>query len=162
MTTRFRGITSRDGVLLRGDAGWGEFSPFWDYDDAESAPWLAAALESAELGRPEPVRDRVPVNVTVPAVGPERAAAIVAAGGGCTTAKVKVAEPGQDLAQEQERLEAVRDALGPQGRIRIDANAAWDLDRSEEHTSELQSRGHLVCRLLLEKEHSGTAVHRQA
>src|SRR5690625_6942241 len=26
--------------------------------------------------------------------------------------------------------------------------------RSEEHTSELQSRGHLVCRLLLEKKHS--------
>src|SRR5690625_4367405 len=30
---------------------------------------------------------------------------------------------------------------------------AWDgLGRSEEHTSELQSRGHLVCRLLLEKK----------
>src|SRR5690625_6361197 len=28
---------------------------------------------------------------------------------------------------------------------------AWD-SRSEEHTSELQSRGHLVCRLLLEKK----------
>src|SRR5690625_1302401 len=28
----------------------------------------------------------------------------------------------------------------------------WGLDRSEEHTSELQSRGHLVCRLLLEKK----------
>src|SRR5690625_7030226 len=27
-----------------------------------------------------------------------------------------------------------------------------DSDRSEEHTSELQSRGHLVCRLLLEKK----------
>src|SRR5690625_6395008 len=27
-------------------------------------------------------------------------------------------------------------------------------DRSEEHTSELQSRGHLVCRLLLEKKKS--------
>src|SRR5690625_5382420 len=27
----------------------------------------------------------------------------------------------------------------------------WDMARSEEHTSELQSRGHLVCRLLLEK-----------
>src|SRR5690625_6122219 len=26
------------------------------------------------------------------------------------------------------------------------------VDRSEEHTSELQSRGHLVCRLLLEKK----------
>src|SRR5690625_7747293 len=30
---------------------------------------------------------------------------------------------------------------------------SWDrLERSEEHTSELQSRGHLVCRLLLEKK----------
>src|SRR5690625_6509966 len=32
--------------------------------------------------------------------------------------------------------------------------------RSEEHTSELQSRGHLVCRLLLEKKKLLTAVHR--
>src|SRR5690625_5511540 len=31
--------------------------------------------------------------------------------------------------------------------------AATSSDRSEEHTSELQSRGHLVCRLLLEKKH---------
>src|SRR5690625_5409094 len=30
--------------------------------------------------------------------------------------------------------------------------------RSEEHTSELQSRGHLVCRLLLEKKKKPTAV----
>src|SRR5690625_5041159 len=29
------------------------------------------------------------------------------------------------------------------------------VDRSEEHTSELQSRGHLVCRLLLEKNNTG-------
>src|SRR5690625_5344424 len=29
-------------------------------------------------------------------------------------------------------------------------------DRSEEHTSELQSRGHLVCRLLLEKKNTTT------
>src|SRR5437870_8797611 len=29
---------------------------------------------------------------------------------------------------------------------------ARSLERSEEHTSELQSRGHLVCRLLLEKK----------
>src|SRR5439155_23163725 len=31
-------------------------------------------------------------------------------------------------------------------------NSAWHSIRSEEHTSELQSRGHLVCRLLLEKK----------
>src|SRR5690625_6492036 len=30
--------------------------------------------------------------------------------------------------------------------------------RSEEHTSELQSRGHLVCRLLLEKKNRGKGV----
>src|SRR6266702_8561947 len=39
------------------------------------------------------------------------------------------------------------DALGG-GRLR----AAQPCRRSEEHTSELQSRGHLVCRLLLEKK----------
>ena len=125
---RFRGLTTRDGVLLRGDAGWGEFSPFWDYDDTESAAWLAAAREAAEVGWPEPVRSRIPVNVTVPAVGPEAAHRIVRGSGGCRTAKVKVAEPGQDLGSEQARLEAVRDAIGPGGRVRIDANGGWDLE----------------------------------
>lgn len=128
MTTRFRGIEVRDGVLLHGPGGWAEFSPFWDYDDAECVPWLRAALEAAETGPPSPRRSTVPVNVTVPAVDSQRAARIVADAGGCRTAKVKVAEPGQTLAEEQARLEAVRDALGPAGRIRIDANAAWDLE----------------------------------
>ncbi|WP_454041359.1 o-succinylbenzoate synthase [Cellulosimicrobium sp. Marseille-Q8652] len=133
LTTRFRGLDARDGVLVRGDAGWGEFSPFWDYDDAESTAWLRAALEAADDGWPVAVRDAVPVNVTVPAVGPERAREIVAASGGCRTAKVKVAQRGRDgalepLADEVARLEAVRDALGPGGRVRADANGAWDVD----------------------------------
>src|SRR5690625_5976328 len=34
------------------------------------------------------------------------------------------------------------------------ASCSWMRVRSEEHTSELQSRGHLVCRLLLEKKKS--------
>ncbi|TGO06433.1 o-succinylbenzoate synthase [Serinibacter arcticus] len=130
LRTRFRNIDVRDGVLIRGEAGWGEFSPFWDYDDVESAAWLRAALESAARGWPDPVRTRVPVNVTIPAVGPEVARRLVLASGGCTTAKVKVAQTGQDVGAEIERLEAVRDALGPDGRIRIDANAAWDLDEA--------------------------------
>lgn len=133
MRAPFRGINRRDGVLLRGAAGWGEFSPFWDYDAAESAPWLRAAIEAAEEGWPAPVRRSVPVNVTVPAVDAERAAAIVAESRGCTTAKVKVAEPGQSLGAAQERLEAVRDVLGPSGKIRIDVNGAWDLDTARRH-----------------------------
>jgi o-succinylbenzoate synthase len=128
MTTRFRGLTVRDGVLVRGDAGWGEFSPFWDYGPQESASWWRAAREAADLGWPEPVRDRIPVNVTVPAVDAVTAHAIVLASGGCRTAKVKVAEPGQSVDEEVARLEAVRDALGPTGRIRVDANAGWDVE----------------------------------
>ncbi|MGZ5415914.1 MAG: o-succinylbenzoate synthase [Nocardioides sp.] len=129
MTTRFRGITVREGMLLRGPAGWGEFSPFLEYDAQVSAPWLRAAREAAFEGWPAPLRDIVPVNVTVPAVGPEAAHRIVRAGG-CRTAKVKVAEPGQSLAEEQARLEAVRDALGPDGRIRVDANGLWSVDQA--------------------------------
>ncbi|MCL2594470.1 MAG: o-succinylbenzoate synthase [Promicromonosporaceae bacterium] len=91
LRVRFRGLDVREGLLLRGEAGWGEFSPFWDYDDAESAMWLRAAREAADLGWPAPVRKSIPVNVTIPAVGPEQARALVLASG-CTTAKVKIAQ----------------------------------------------------------------------
>ena len=129
MRVRFRRQVRRSGVLLRGEAGWGEFSPFPDYDAATCARWLAAAREAADDGWPAPVRDRVPVNTTVPAVDPEQAHALVTASG-CTTAKVKVAEPSQTLADDVARVEAVRDALGPGGRVRVDANAAWSVDEA--------------------------------
>src|SRR4051795_10819526 len=125
MRTRFRGIDVREGVLLRGAAGWGEFSPFLEYDDRVAEPWLCAALEAADQGWPEPRRTTVPVNVTVPAVGPEQAAEIVRANNGCRTAKVKVAEPGQSLAEEQARLEAGPDALRPPRRGRRGATGPW-------------------------------------
>ena len=137
LRTHFRGITVREGVLVRGAAGWGEFSPFWDYDAAESLAWWRAAREAADVGWPAPVRDRIPVNVTVPAVDAATAHRIVLASAGCRTAKVKVAEPGQSLADEIARLEAVRDALGPAGAIRIDANAAWDLDTARSRLTAL-------------------------
>lgn len=129
MRTRFRGVTVREATLIRGSAGWGEWSPFLEYDARVAEPWLRCAEEAAAGDWPAPVRDAVPVNVTVPAVGPEAAHAIVARGG-CRTAKVKVAEPGQTVADDQARLEAVRDALGPDGRIRIDANGAWSVDEA--------------------------------
>ena len=127
LRTRFRGIEVREGALIRGETDWGEFSPFLEYDAATAAPWLEAALEAARGEWPAPVRQQVPVNVTVPACGPDRARDIVV-NGGCSTAKVKVAEPGQVVADDLERLEVVRDALGPGGRIRVDANGAWDVD----------------------------------
>ncbi len=128
LTTRFRGITVREGVLLQGAAGWGEFSPFLEYDAPTAAPWLACALEAAHQGWPTPVRSSVAVNVTVPACSPEEARDIVLASSGCRTAKVKVAEAGQAPREDEARLEAVRDALGPGGLVRIDANGGWSVD----------------------------------
>lgn len=127
MRVRFRRTDVRHGVLLHGPAGWGEFSPFPEYGPAYAARWLDAAREAALEGFPPAVRDTVAVNTTVPAVGPEQAADLVARSG-CTTAKVKVAEPGQTLADDLDRVAAVRDVLGPEGRVRVDANAAWDVE----------------------------------
>ncbi len=126
---KFRGITVREGALLRGPAGWGEFSPFADYGPAASSRWLASAIEAAMTGWPAPVRSEIGVNATIPAVGP-RVAHDIAARSGCRTAKVKVAEPGQRQRDDVERVAAVRDALGPGGRIRVDANGGWDVDQA--------------------------------
>lgn len=127
LTTDFRRVDRRAGVLVRGPAGWGEFSPFPDYDTDYAARWWVAAVEAATTAWPDPIRDRVPVNVTVPAVTADEAHAIVA-GSSCTTAKVKVAAPGETEADDLARVEAVRGALGRRGRLRVDANGAWDLD----------------------------------
>jgi O-succinylbenzoate synthase len=132
MRTRFRGITVREGMLIHGPLGWGEFCPFPEYDDREAAAWLATALEQVTTGWPEPVRDRIPINCTVPAVDPEQAHAIVGRSG-CRTAKVKVADHPDSLAEDLARVEAVRDALGRNGAIRVDANAVWDVDTAVRH-----------------------------
>ncbi|MDD7937815.1 o-succinylbenzoate synthase [Actinomycetospora lutea] len=127
LRTRFRGITVRELALVEGPAGWGEFCPFPEYDDAEALAWWRCAREAACDGWPAPVRDRVEVNVTVPAVDPVHAHRIVT-DSAARTAKVKVAEKGRDPREDLARLEAVRDALGPGGRVRVDANGGWDVD----------------------------------
>jgi O-succinylbenzoate synthase len=129
MRVHFRGTTRREGVLIHGPAGWGEFSPFAEYGPKECARWLAAAREAAYDGWPEPLRDRIPVNVTIPAVGPDQAHAMTRASG-CRTAKVKVAESGQADDDDLARVEAVRDAIGPEGRVRIDVNGAWEAEHA--------------------------------
>lgn len=136
LRTRFRGITVREGVLLRGERGWGEWSPFGEYDAAVAEPWLRCAEEAAAGDWPEPLRYSIPVNVTVPAVDAVAAHRIVT-DGGCTTAKVKVAEPGQTLADDEARVEAVRDALGLGGAIRVDANGGWDVETAVRSISAL-------------------------
>lgn len=127
MRVRFRGIDTREALLFEGTCGWGEFAPFAEYDDVESARWLAAGIDWAYGAQPAPARDVVPVNATVPAVGPARVPEVLARFDGCMTAKVKVAEPGQAVSDDVDRVAAVREAMGPAGRIRVDANGRWDL-----------------------------------
>jgi O-succinylbenzoate synthase len=141
LRTRFRGIAVREGVLVQGEHGWGEFSPFPDYPPRSCVRWLAAALEAASGRWPAPARATVPVNVTIPAVGPEEAQELVRVSGGCRTAKVKVAAPGQRVGADLERVAAVRDALGPDGALRIDANGAWDVDQAVTMIRQLDRMG---------------------
>ncbi|HEY2880151.1 o-succinylbenzoate synthase [Nocardioides sp.] len=126
MTTRFRGIAVREGALIEGESGWGEWSPFTEYSPEVAEPWLRCAEEAAAGDWPAPVRDLVPVNATVPVVSPAAAHELVLRSG-CATAKVKVADPGTEPADDLARVEAVRDALGSTGKVRVDANGAWDV-----------------------------------
>ena len=128
---RFRGLDSREALLLKGPVGWTEFSPFVEYGDAEATTWLAAALEFGWHPSPPPVRMSVAVNATVPAVAASEVDGVLARYDGCRTAKVKVAEAGQVLADDVARVRAVRAAMGPEGRVRIDANGGWNVDEAE-------------------------------
>ncbi len=127
MRHRFRRVDHREAVLIHGPTGWGEFSPFPDYPPKVTTRWLAAALELACGDLPEPTRTRIPVNVTIPAVDPVTARAL-AAESGSVTAKVKIGDPGDDSETDEARIAAVREVLGPEGRIRVDVNASWDVD----------------------------------
>lgn len=140
----FRGLTRREGLLIKGPSGWGEFAPFDDYDDVRASRWLAAAIEAAWGTWPDARRERVEVNAIIPAVDSMQAGALAREAiwdAGCRTLKVKV---GGALADDEARVVAIRDALDSAGidsRIRLDANAAWSVDQAIASLRRLASYG---------------------
>jgi O-succinylbenzoate synthase len=133
LSTRFRGIETREAMLVRGEVGWTEFSPFLEYGDEEAAAWLAAAIDFG-WREPELASDAartIHVNATLPAVAAGLVAGVLERFPGCRTVKVKVAEAGQELADDVARVAAAREFVGPDGRIRIDANGGWNVDEAE-------------------------------
>ena len=127
MRVRFRGITTREIALIDGPAGWGEFGAFPEYGPPEAAHWLAAGLDAAYRPLPPVRHTSIPINATVPAVPAAAVADVLARFPGARTAKVKVAEPGQSLADDVARVTAVR-ALVPT--VRVDANGGWSVDEA--------------------------------
>jgi o-succinylbenzoate synthase len=122
--TNFRGINIREVALFQGEAGWGEFSPFLEYQPSECVPWLRSAIEAATKPWPELHRNQVKVNGTIPALNAssdiER---IVETFPGVETYKVKV---GDNLIEDLARLAKVR-SLRPNAKLRIDVNGNWDV-----------------------------------
>jgi len=127
MRVRFRGIDVREVALFEGPVGWGEFGAFLEYGPVEAAHWLASAVEAAYTEPPKPLRTRIPINATVPAVDAAQVPDVLARFPGARTAKVKVAEPGQTLADDVARVNAVR-ALVPT--VRVDANGGWTVQEA--------------------------------
>jgi O-succinylbenzoate synthase len=131
MRQRFRGIETREVALFEGPEGWTEFSPFVEYGDTEAAAWLASAIDFGWAAAPPLLRNSIVVNATLPAVDADRVGDVLDRFAGCRTVKVKVAEAGQTLADDVERVAAARAYLGAEGRIRIDANGGWNVDEAE-------------------------------
>lgn len=140
MRVRFRGIDVREVALFEGPRGWGEFGAFLEYGPAEAAHWLASAIEAAYVDPPVPVRDRIPINATVPAVEAARVPEVLARFPGARTAKVKVAEAGQTLADDVARVEAVRALVST---VRVDANGGWTVAQAVEAARALTAGGAL-------------------
>ena len=125
--TNFRGVTVREIALIQGEYGWGEFSPFLEYDDAESAPWLACAIEAATRPKPKLYRTEVAVNGTIPALNDEvELARIVDSYPGVTTFKIKV---GSNAQEDIARINIIR-SLRPGAKIRLDANGLLSVDQT--------------------------------
>jgi O-succinylbenzoate synthase len=127
MKTKFRGISVREVALIKGSYGWGEFSPFLEYDDAESAPWLASAIEAASTPKPELYRSSVAVNGTIPATNDKKVIDdLITSYSGVETYKVKV---GDNLSEDIVRLARIR-SLGRKVNIRIDVNGLWSVEQA--------------------------------
>ena len=125
--TNFRGINIREVALFKGQYGWGEFSPFLEYDYQESAPWLTCAIEAATQPRPKLYRNSVRVNGTIPALNdPADIERVVDSFPGVQTFKVKV---GENLSEDIARLAKVK-ALRPQAKLRIDVNGNWSVQEA--------------------------------
>lgn len=139
---KFRGLTTREGAVFQGPAGWGEFSPFPNYTTHQDSLWLRAALESAFVPFDYPKDSTIGVNAIIgDNEDPYRASIRALEQFGCHTIKIKV---GLDIANDVKQVDAIVQAFREAGklndlRIRLDANGRWSVSQALETLSELES-----------------------
>ena len=127
LKSKFRGITVREVALFKGPAGWGEFAPFLEYDDAESSTWLLSAIDAATNPAPMAYRGFVKVNATLPALNnAKEIEELLQSFAGCDTVKIKV---GENLGEDIVRVARVR-ALLPKAKLRLDVNGGWSVEQA--------------------------------
>ncbi|MFM7776054.1 MAG: o-succinylbenzoate synthase, partial [Actinomycetota bacterium] len=136
MRSKFRGITTREVALFEGPAGWGEFSPFLEYDDIESANWLKSALEAATVSDFPSYRSSIKINGTIPATdSAEEIEKLIASYPGAEVFKVKV---GTNQESDLARLRRVKE-LAPNAKLRIDVNGSWSFDEALQNIESIYS-----------------------
>src|SRR5258705_9072035 len=97
-------------------------------------------MDGACGGLRSPFRARMRITATVRAVGADEVPGVLARFPGARTAKVKVAEPGQSLAEDVARVNAVRELVPT---VRVDANGGWTVDAAVAAAEALTSDGPL-------------------
>ena len=135
--TNFRSITKREIALFKGPNGWGEFSPFLEYEKEESAYWLASGIEAAFGELPKPLRSEIQINATLPAVDSKLdIEKILSWYPGATVVKIKI---GEDLTADINRIENTL-AVNPNLKIRLDVNGGWNVKQAETAVDQIISR----------------------
>lgn len=135
--TNFRSVTKREVALFKGPNGWGEFSPFLEYEKEEAAYWLGAGIEAAFGEIPLTNREEIEVNATLPAVDTKiDVENILSWYPGAKVVKIKV---GGDLELDIQRIENAL-AVNPNYLIRLDVNGGWTVSQATESVSRIIER----------------------
>ena len=135
--TNFRSVSKREVALFEGPNGWGEFSPFLEYDAEESSYWLAAGIEAAFGELPKVYREEIEINATLPAVDSNiDVEKILSWYPGAKVVKIKV---GSDLELDLNRIENSL-KFNPDLRVRLDVNGGWNVQEAESAVSQMIER----------------------
>ena len=135
--TNFRSVTKREVALFKGPNGWGEFSPFLEYEKEEASYWLGAGIEAAFGELPPVFREEIEINATLPAVDSKiDVENILNWYPGTKVVKIKV---GSNLDLDIARIENVL-SINKDYLIRLDVNGGWSVSEAESAVAQIIDR----------------------